>query len=689
MNYNFYDINSKKINIPEDGTYRLKVVDRKSGDLINTFIKRVLDPSVDESENPRYRVKTILKNDKKSRSATIKYTDDLNFKKGFNQYRLKAVSHQGFASNSHYMLLYSEDGKTITDAVDPIVGNTFDIIDSYINDYVSNIMLESELKDLFLSNGFIDSAKTDMFVLFHELMKMDVLESTSINSSTYPNTFKELIDLQPEEELKTEDEFIDKLTEILDVNIEEVISSFVDYLSKVEDDVDLTAIEEIFFSKLVNIGPDSVGYLFEDLTEIAIDSYISERLDDFFDDQINVIFDHGDSYDAAVVDVFKHWIKSNVSNIFVDFQKRDSITLLTKDLVEMIVRLSFEENIEIILSESKNHNLTKKSLVSDYFNDSFKDYEIYDSLTELINKEGHTSDVINGLFSEIIKETINDYKTFLSTVSEVEKIETNDEYSFLIEVLAKDILILNIKDAFKQKINYWKKEKYPYEIQNAINAYTYHLDKNIVNGFLVDRRTQSKIETINKELEINLKDLLKKAEVSEFIDALPYLLVEDVTSMVREINDVINAYKSLDENIKEKYSLFSAISDFIGVYFTQKEKINEFLNIYNSEKIINRFLDYKKIPKDKAEVLSLENLFMYINRYLKDSFSTVKTDNISFLEIIKEEKNYLFGDISESLFHEKGDFYGSHYFDESLFYDIMGIARMGRVKMGFGPDSIN
>jgi hypothetical protein len=247
--------------------------------------------------------------------------------------------------------------------------------------------------------------------------------------------------------------------------------------------------------------------------------------------------------------------------------------------------------------------------------------------------------------------------------------------------------LLNIKDTTEKTTTFFKNEDWPYKPFQSLDAYTYNLEENLKNSFLVDHRVQNKIDKINMDVEINLKELFDISDFSEMISALPYLFLEDEKMISSIINDFVESFKDKSSELFDYYKLAKVLPDYLIIYFEKINKIKDESKISIQNSFIDKLLGYENISSDEKKIIKIEHLLFYVEERLKDRLSYNNSDKISQLGMLKKETAHFFGKTSETLVHEKGDFYGNYYYDESLFYDIMGVARMGRVRMGFGPDS--
>lgn len=302
-------IQTKTINIPGDGKYRIRTIDTANKTLHYNLFTKVFDPEAsDTTKNYRYRLKKVCKDNTESYYIQIQSSPLKKLKRGLNKLRLRAVSKQGLPSDYISFIVYS-DGKD-TEVIGDIESFIFGILDVYFNDYLSEIFITDTLFDDFEFIPSEDEVERKFYAAFEDFVGLSVEELTV-----------ELIN-----------DFISK-RDLIDFKPYEVLGFWKDYL----------------------INDKTVGPFFEELVDSFMDNFINETIGDFIYEQISAFTYGEENIQAAIVEQYFRSFKEHISKAYADFKKSDVALLGAIDYIKHIMHiadvteiydLSIEENIE-------------------------------------------------------------------------------------------------------------------------------------------------------------------------------------------------------------------------------------------------------------------------------------------------------------------------------------------------------
>lgn len=302
-------IQTKTINIPGDGKYRIRTIDTANKTLHYNLFTKVFDPEAsDTTKNYRYRLKKVCKDNTESYYIQIQSSPLKKLKRGLNKLRLRAVSKQGLPSDYISFIVYS-DGKD-TEVIGDIESFIFGILDVYFNDYLSEIFITDTLFDDFEFIPSEDEVERKFYAAFEDFVGLSVEELTV-----------ELIN-----------DFISK-RDLIDFKPYEVLGFWKDYL----------------------INDKTVGPFFEELVDSFMDNFINETISDFIYEQISAFTYGEENIQAAIVEQYFRSFKEHISKAYADFKKSDVALLGAIDYIKHIMHiadvteiydLSIEENIE-------------------------------------------------------------------------------------------------------------------------------------------------------------------------------------------------------------------------------------------------------------------------------------------------------------------------------------------------------
>ena len=302
-------IQTKTINIPGDGKYRIRTIDTANKTLHYNLFTKVFDPEAsDTTKNYRYRLKKVCKDNTESYYIQIQSSPLKKLKRGLNKLRLRAVSKQGLPSDYISFIVYS-DGKD-TEVIEDIESFIFRILDVYFNDYLSEIFITDTLFDDFEFIPSEDEVERKFYAAFEDFVGLSVEELTV-----------ELIN-----------DFISK-RDLIDFKPYEVLGFWKDYL----------------------INDKTVGPFFEELVDSFMDNFINETISDFIYEQISAFTYGEENIQAAIVEQYFRSFKEYISKAYADFKKSDVALLGATDYIKHIMHiadvteiydLSIEENIE-------------------------------------------------------------------------------------------------------------------------------------------------------------------------------------------------------------------------------------------------------------------------------------------------------------------------------------------------------
>lgn len=302
-------IQTKTINIPGDGKYRIRTIDTANKTLHYNLFTKVFDPEAsDTTKNYRYRLKKVCKDNTESYYIQIQSSPLKKLKRGLNKLRLRAVSKQGLPSDYISFIVYSDEKDT--EVIGDIESFIFGILDVYFNDYLSEIFITDTLFDDFEFIPSEDEVERKFYAAFEDFVGLSVEELTV-----------ELIN-----------DFISK-RDLIDFKPYEVLGFWKDYL----------------------INDKTVGPFFEELVDSFMDDFINETISDFIYEQISAFTYGEENIQAAIVEQYFRPFKEHISKAYADFKKSDVALLGAIDYIKHIMHiadvteiydLSIEENIE-------------------------------------------------------------------------------------------------------------------------------------------------------------------------------------------------------------------------------------------------------------------------------------------------------------------------------------------------------
>lgn len=540
--------NKKEIKVDFDAPIRIRTVDRNANIADVSRLIRVVDTSA-TTGTPIYRVRKV-KDGLESNNIIQKNIQVTITPNSFNQFRLKSVAHDGVESPWHTLLLYAQqdepNGPIITDPdSNTTILNAAEIIELYLNDYLSEVYLNTEFKDILTLPGFEDTFKSNFITAFSELI--------NLNHSENVNYFKEL-----------EKQF----EEIVSISIEEAIDVITDNLISQDEICNLDAIEDFMLWITYNLNPDSLINNFEDIIEALVNRYVNEIIHVSLTEQLQVDFSSLNENQIAIIDIFKSTYKAFVSELYADFKIKDTALLGAKDIISLFLNIEMNEYFDLNISE----NLKKD----------------YSSIPKKLQSNKRV---------EVIDELLNQYKTFLQTIQEIKKLEIDEIYKFIFEQLIED----NMRTSFADLIEGLEIKSRLYEhgyikISSNINALTYSEDKK--NIYLSTGFMQKFLSELLVDVSYNLDDILKNIRFIDIVSILKFTTVEDKLFLKEFLTDIMSIHEIFKKQFNETYPLINLITDFWNYYQAMKVSLEE-------KKVFNKNENYKANTLKKVKDLFL------------------------------------------------------------------------------------
>ena len=337
MWYKLRKIQTKTINLPSDGKYRIKTVDKTKETIHFNLFTEVFDSEAnDVSKNYRYRLKKVCKDNKESYYVQTKSNPLINLKRGLNKLRLRAVSKQGLPSDYYPFIVYSD--KKGTEVIGDIDSFLFGILDVYFNDYLSEIFITDKLFDNFDFISLGDEVERVFYERFEDFVGLSVEDLT----------------------VALINDFISK-TDLVNFKPYEVLGFWKDYL----------------------INDSSIGMFIEDLVNIFMDHFIYETINDFMSEQINAVTYGEENIQAALTEQYFKTFKEHISKAYADFKMSDVALFGAIDYIKHVMHLAeFEEIHCLNTQENLKSNIDPKSNHKDTANINFK--EVVNSYNELV-----------------------------------------------------------------------------------------------------------------------------------------------------------------------------------------------------------------------------------------------------------------------------------------------------------------
>jgi hypothetical protein len=288
---------------------RIKTIAEDSSLTDSQVFKSVTDGS--PCEPAEYRIKAV-DNDGNSSIWTEKHSvTTTNINDGFNEFRVRAVTEFGLRSDwiSDVIYINKETGEVVSRL---LLQYCFDILENYMNDYISDVFLSKEIEELFDVEEVIKTIE-DLGYAFIRDEKDDITIAFS--------------------------EFIDHTFETL---------------AQETDAFNLKPIESAFGMLAYKLGPDYVVHNFQSIMDKSIEQAFLDSISEVIEnssENLNVILEDDESIDIAKTDSVSKIITDEIIGTYSEFKKSDVAYVTMLDMIDMLIKYFPEGVLELEFRE--------------------------------------------------------------------------------------------------------------------------------------------------------------------------------------------------------------------------------------------------------------------------------------------------------------------------------------------------
>lgn len=514
-------IKSKEVYIDSDGEFRLRTI---SSDYRQNVIKvkSALDNSVSDVKEYLYRVKSVVSSDLESEYIALYNVYDIPVKlDSLNQYRLKSVGSKG-ASDWLSTLFFIDENGLIPHDNNPFIQFINDVLDIYIEDYLTEIILTNVLTDCITIGSILDEIDYLIDKHLREFVNL-YIDANNIKVSSGINKYcKDIIE---------SDFIIDRAAEVLSqiienkgllqLNFKESLSMLIEPLLK----------------------QDTFQINYKDLlSKIIYSSDLNLNINKTISDNIDLVATKNSNFDTALIGFIDNIIIDTVKDIFVQFIKKDNFITFTEEIISIMYIPSFDDK----LSKEYVDN-TQQVLNIEYKNSEYLSQDIiYD---------------IN--FNDFIQK----YKNITTVKMSFYKANISDQASLILDKYVDDLIMSYYLDNISPYGDFIIDQSYYNDFSTAINAIAYKNDN--LEGFLSDVWNHRFSDALKRQVDygvlnfknINAADIIVYAIMVHMYGYFPIKIADNVGTYINNEQGIETVLDVLFINYDDKMLPVSSIQN--------------------------------------------------------------------------------------------------------------------------------
>ena len=389
----------------------------------------------------------------------------------------------------------------------------------------------------------------------------------------------------------------------------------------------------------LNVVQDNVQYVNQKVSNVNYKTInrLSNQIKNILNNQ-----EFSDDYASIIISKISNIAKSTeIKNILSVVKNEDTLQNLSYILRQSNVNTENIKSISEIVNLSKNNNFNIQKIS----NESIQNIKNILSLSESINKNYSTQDILKNLTQNFRTSNISNYNKTSNLVSNV---NNTFEKNFNLQKLSqiKDINIFDqINIISEPKIN--KTIKVLRKLKQINNIE--NLDQNIslVNQTLSDKKEYfvktSNVNKVNKFINLIENSKLNSAQ----INAISQLSVQNLSNIVQTINNISNNDNNINKIVNEISKISeNKITKISNINQNQIQNINltknEVQSVVRLERQIRSYSEKVKV-RETLKTLDLVQSNPDINQIFTNKISYTKLNQISEvlqnINLTKTEKN--------------------------------------------------
>ena len=389
----------------------------------------------------------------------------------------------------------------------------------------------------------------------------------------------------------------------------------------------------------LNVVQDNVQYVNQKVSNVNYKTInrLSNQIKNILNNQ-----EFSDDYASIIISKISNIAKSTeIKNILSVVKNEDTLQNLSYILRQSNVNTENIKSISEIVNLSKNNNFNIQKIS----NESIQNIKNILSLSESINKNYSTQDILKNLTQNFRTSNISNYNKTSNLVSNV---NNTFEKNFNLQKLSqiKDINIFDqINIISEPKIN--KTIKVLRKLKQINNIE--NLDQNIslVNQTLSDKKEYfvktSNVNKVNKFINLIENSKLNSTQ----INAISQLSVQNLSNIVQTINNISNNDNNINKIVNEISKISeNKITKISNINQNQIQNINltknEVQSVVRLERQIRSYSEKVKV-RETLKTLDLVQSNPDINQIFTNKISYTKLNQISEvlqnINLTKTEKN--------------------------------------------------
>jgi hypothetical protein len=389
----------------------------------------------------------------------------------------------------------------------------------------------------------------------------------------------------------------------------------------------------------LNVVQDNVQYVNQKVSNVNYKTInrLSNQIKNILNNQ-----EFSDDYASIIISKISNIAKSTeIKNILSVVKNEDTLQNLSYILRQSNVNTENIKSISEIINLSKNNNFNIQKIS----NESIQNIKNILSLSESINKNYNTQDILKNLTQNFRTSNISNYNKTSNLVSNV---NNTFEKNFNLQKLSqiKDINIFDqINIISEPKIN--KTIKVLRKLKQINNIE--NLDQNIslVNQTLSDKKEYF-VKTSNANKVNKFINLIENSKLnSTQINAISQLSVQNLSNIVQAINNISNNDNNINKIVNEISKISeNKITKISNINQNQIQNINltknEIQSVVRLERQIRSYSEKVKV-RETLKTLDLVQSNPDINQIFTNKISYTKLNQISEvlqnINLTKTEKN--------------------------------------------------
>jgi hypothetical protein len=389
----------------------------------------------------------------------------------------------------------------------------------------------------------------------------------------------------------------------------------------------------------LNVVQDNVQYVNQKVSNVNYKTInrLSNQIKNILNNQ-----EFSDDYASIIISKISNIAKSTeIKNILSVVKNEDTLQNLSYILRQSNVNTENIKSISEIVNLSKNNNFNIQKIS----NESIQNIKNILSLSESINKNYSTQDILKNLTQNFRTSNISNYNKTSNLVSNV---NNTFEKNFNLQKLSqiKDINVFDeINIISEPKIN--KTIKVLRKLKQINNIE--NLDQNIslVNQTLSDKKEYfvktSNVNKVNKFINLIENSKLNSTQ----INAISQLSVQNLSNIVQTINNISNNDNNINKIVNEISKISeNKITKISNINQNQIQNINltknEVQSVVRLERQIRSYSEKVKV-RETLKTLDLVQSNPDINQIFTNKISYTKLNQISKvlqnINLTKTEKN--------------------------------------------------